>query len=396
MSQQVATAPTRTPARPRAWFQSSRFLLFLAALLVIYGYGWQVTKINLPELVKGATFVRPFIRDLGRPDVLTRRMQTQEAQVAVSVDPAVQPETLPPPAGPVVEPESRITPVGSQLTVRGSGFQPNASGRLFWVNPIGNPQQVALIRTDADGTFTETVTVPEVFQGPEAGPRGAQQRILVRVEWAVGALRPSNTAIIVFQKIIETVFLALMGTTIAVLGAVPLSFLGARNLMARNPLGTTIYYVTRTFFNITRSIEPLILAIVFTVWVGLGPFAGVLALGLHSIAALGKLYSEQIESIDPGPIEAITATGASPLQVVRYAVVPQIVPPFIAFTIYRWDTNVRMSTVIGFVGGGGVGFVLQQYINLLQYRQAATAVWAITLVVAAMDYFSAVVREKVV
>jgi phosphonate transport system permease protein len=187
-----------------------------------------------------------------------------------------------------------------------------------------------------------------------------------------------------------------MGTTIAVVVGVPLSFLGARNLMARNPIGTTIYYITRTFFNIMRSIEPLILAIVFTVWVGLGPFAGVLALGLHSIAALGKLYSEQIESIDPGPIEAITATGASPLQVVRYAVVPQIVPPFIAFTIYRWDTNVRMSTVIGFVGGGGVGFVLQQYINLLQYRQAATAVWAITLVVAAMDYFSAVVREKVV
>ena len=396
MSEQVATAPPRTPARPRAWFQSGRFLLLLAVLLVIYGYGWQVTRINLPELVKGATFVRPFVRDLVRPDVLARQMQTQEAQVAVSIDPAVQPEILPPAGGPVVEPESRITPVGAQLTVRGRGFRPNASGRLFWVNPIGNPQQVALIRTDAGGRFTETITVPEAFRGPEAGPRGAQQRILVRVEWPVGALRLSNTARIVFQKIIETVFLALMGTTIAVLAGVPLSFLGARNLMVRNPLGTTIYYITRTFFNIMRSIEPLILAIVFTVWVGLGPFAGVLALGLHSIAALGKLYSEQIESIDPGPIEAITATGASALQVVRYAVVPQIVPPFIAFTIYRWDTNVRMSTVIGFVGGGGVGFVLQQYINLLQYRQAATAVWAITLVVAAMDYFSAVVREKVV
>ena len=396
MSQQVATAPRTTPVRPRAWFQSGKFLLFLAALLVIYAYGWRVTNIHLSELVVGAKFVRPFIRDLVRPDVLARQVQTQEAQVAVSIDPAVQPEALPPSSGPVVEPESRLTPVGSQLTVRGRGFQPNTTGRLFWVNPIGNPQQVALIRTDAGGRFTETITVPEAFRGPEAGPRGAQQRILVRVEWPVGSLRPSNTAKIVFQKIIETVFLALMGTTIAVLGALPLSFLGARNLMTRNPLGTTIYYITRTFFNIMRSIEPLILAIVFTVWVGLGPFAGVLALGLHSIAALGKLYSEQIESIDPGPIEAITATGASPLQVVRYAVVPQIVPPFIAFTIYRWDTNVRMSTVIGFVGGGGVGFVLQQYINLLQYRQAATAVWAITLVVAAMDYFSAVVREKVV
>ena len=117
---------------------------------------------------------------------------------------------------------------------------------------------------------------------------------------------------------------------------------------------------------------------------------------MHSVAALGKLYSEQIESIEPGPIEAIAATGASALQVVRYAVVPQVIPPFIAFTIYRWDTNVRMSTVIGFVGGGGIGFILQQYINLLQYRQAATAVWAIALVVAALDYLSAVVRERVV
>jgi phosphonate transport system permease protein len=200
----------------------------------------------------------------------------------------------------------------------------------------------------------------------------------------------------VAEKVLETIFLALMGTTIAVIAAIPLSFLGARNLMTRTPAGTVVYYVVRTIFNAVRSIEVLILAIIFVVWVGLGPFAGVLALAMHSIAALGKLYSEQIESIEPGPIEAVTATGASALQVVRYAVVPQVVPPFIAFTILRWDTNVRMSTVIGFVGGGGIGFILQQYINLLQYRQAATAVWAIAIVVAAMDYLSAVVRERVV
>ncbi len=394
MSQEVVRQPAR--ATPRPWFQSGKFLLFLAALLVIYSYGWQVTKINLPELVIGAKFVRPFVRDLVRPDVLTRDSITQEVQLGISVDPSVPPEELPLTPGPALEVSSRVVAVGSEVTVRGRNFQPNADGRLFWVNPIGNPQPVGLIRTDGQGAFTATVTVPEVFRGPEAGPRGAQQRVMARIAVPVGPLRPSNTLVLVGQKIIETVFLALMGTTIAVLVAVPLSFLGARNLMTRNPVGTSIYYVTRTFFNIMRSIEPLILAIVFTVWVGLGPFAGVLALGLHSIAALGKLYSEQIESIDPGPIEAITATGASALQVVRYAVVPQIVPPFIAFTIYRWDTNVRMSTVIGFVGGGGIGFILQQYINLLQYRQAATAVWAITLVVAAMDYFSAVLRERYV
>ncbi|MGH7427529.1 MAG: phosphonate ABC transporter, permease protein PhnE, partial [Candidatus Methylomirabilaceae bacterium] len=206
----------------------------------------------------------------------------------------------------------------------------------------------------------------------------------------------SNTLRLTLFRMVETIFLALMGTTMAVVFAVPLSFLAAKNLMGRSAASLSVYYVMRTIFNIARSIEPLIMATVFAVWVGIGPFAGVLALGVHSIASLGKLYSEQIESIDPGPIEAITATGASMLQVVRYAVVPQIVPPFIAFTIYRWDINVRLSTIIGFVGGGGLGFLLIQYINLLQWRQAATAVWAITAVVAAMDYLSSAVREKVV
>jgi len=118
--------------------------------------------------------------------------------------------------------------------------------------------------------------------------------------------------------------------------------------------------VIRTILNIVRSIESLIIAIVFVIIVGLGPFAGVLAIAFHSVAALAKLYSEVIEGIDPGPIEAIRATGANWAQVVRYAVIPQIIPPFTAFTIYRWDINVRSSTIIGFVGGGGIGFYLVQ------------------------------------
>lgn len=396
MRNQVIPAPRPLP-QPRPWFQSVKFLAFLLFLLIIYAYGWKVTKIDIPALATGTKFVRPFVVDLVRPDILTRDVQTQEVQLGMTIDPAVPPEeVVAPPGGPQVSVSTHVAPVGSTVAVTGREFQPNASGTLFWVSRIGNPAHVGAFRTDAQGSFTATITVPELFRGPEAGAEGVRQRLRVRVTWSVGPLKPSHTALIVLEKIVETVFLALMGTTLAVLVAVPLSFLGARNLMARNPAGTTIYYITRTFFNSLRSIEPLILAIVFTVWVGLGPFAGTMALALHSVAALGKLYSEQIESIDPGPIEAVTATGAGPLQVVRYGVVPQIVPPFISFTIYRWDTNVRMSTVIGFVGGGGVGFVLQQYINLLQYRQAATAVWAIAIVVAALDYFSAKVREKVV
>ena len=160
------------------------------------------------------------------------------------------------------------------------------------------------------------------------------------------------------------------------------------------PVGTVLYNVARTLMNTTRSIEPLIMGLVFVIWVGIGPFAGVMALTLHSIASLGKLYSEQIENIDEGPIEALLATGANRLQTIVYAVVPQIIPPYIAFTMYRWDINVRMSTIIGFVGGGGIGLLLNQQINLLRYRDAGVAVLAIAIVVSILDYASASIREQ--
>lgn len=160
--------------------------------------------------------------------------------------------------------------------------------------------------------------------------------------------------------------------------------------------GMAIYYVTRTSLNVLRSIEALIMAIVFAVWVSIGPFAGVLALSLHTVAALAKLYSEQVESIQPGPLEAIKATGATRMQMIAYSVIPQIVPPYIAFTFYRWDINVRMSTIIGFAGGGGIGFLLQQNINLLNYRAASAQMLAIAIVVAGLDYVSSSLRERVI
>lgn len=162
------------------------------------------------------------------------------------------------------------------------------------------------------------------------------------------------------------------------------------------PIGAVIYGLSRSIFNILRSIEPLIMAVIFVVWVGLGPFAGVLALTLHTIAALGKLFSEQIEGIAEGPIEAITATGANRLQTIVYAVIPQIVPPYIAYTLYRWDINVRTSTIIGFVGGGGIGFLLDQSIRLLRYRDASVMMLAIAIVVSTLDYISSRVRSRVI
>jgi len=119
-----------------------------------------------------------------------------------------------------------------------------------------------------------------------------------------------------------------------------------------------------------------------------------IALAIITIASLGKLYSEAVEHIDPGPMEALTATGANRLQVVLYGVIPQIVPDFLSFTIYHWDINVRISTIIGYVGGGGIGYYLAQMINTSQNNKAGTAIWAIVVVVWAMDFLSAEVRKR--
>ena len=161
------------------------------------------------------------------------------------------------------------------------------------------------------------------------------------------------------------------------------------------PIGLTIYTATRSTLNALRSIEPIMMGFVFVIWVGLGPFAGIMALMLHSVADLGKLFSEQVEDIDDGPREAIRATGANDVQSVVYAVIPQITPHYIAYIFYRWDINVRLSTIIGFVGGGGIGFVLQQFLNQLRYPQASVMIVAIAIVVAALDFVSSSVRTRI-
>jgi len=196
-------------------------------------------------------------------------------------------------------------------------------------------------------------------------------------------------------KIIETIALGLISTIFSTIFAIPFSFLAARNIMSRVPGGTVIYYVTRTFLNIVRSIDTLIWGLIIVVWVGLGPFAGVLALTIHSIAALGKLFSEEVEHIDLGPIEAITATGATLLQTIRYAVIPQIVPPFLAYTLLRWDINMRSATIVGFVAGGGIGFFVVETIRKSGYTQYAAALWAVAIIIMIVDYVSAKWRERI-
>ncbi len=603
--------------RPRPLVRTIVYIALIFIGVLIYAYGWQVTDINLeePREPQRQEQVSRALHGLLNPDLFERDTRRQTAYayflIPCSGTPLAQPEAG---AGqPYITLSAYCGETRDTVEIEGFNFRPHSEGYVRWKQPGSDTARpLGALRTDADGHFKGKFKVPTV------GPSDQPHTIEAEISWPVGLPRPSEALKVTFERMVETVFLALMATTLAVPISVAISFIAASNIMrsvrmplggflatllplplgwvlgrqafqpvvdvaldlghrgwlgapilavlvgglyvtvtrpmlrlrltpntwlagsARYvqmivvsagalfmgglvsgvgtqvslalsgilggilsnilgtlaellalllpvfgglagililgslagtlldaflerinspfiqrglglvlgtlagglflflayrgvhdfyrpggeapltiplalggaaaggllglvlradyplPVGLIIYYVTRMVLNALRAVEPLIMAIVFAIWVGIGPFAGVLALTLHSIAALGKLYSEQVESIDPGPIEAITATGATGLQVIIYGVVPQIVPPYIAFTIYRWDINVRMSTIIGFVGGGGIGFIIQQWINLLQYRQAGVAMLAIAVVVATLDYVSAKLREKVV
>lgn len=585
--------------------------------LVIYAYGFQVTQVSLEETsdpLRQERFIR-ILRALARPDLVTYDKDEFVVETPIHV-PCVDTDGVEPPAVDTSKPYLVVTPEcadpQSIVTVEGFNFEPNTNGPLNFIPPSGVSLKMSTIQTDARGHFKIETKLPK-------RPSEEVQTIRAVTRRSVGSPHLSANALQTWDKIVETVFLALLATTFGVIFAVPLSFLAAKNIMApisspvtsvalsiillplglvlgrevgirigqlsqfftnnvivnllavllipvllwfavrwalppveetrptpgtrlsrivviaisgllailflflianlaavagrsigrslgsfgflgtflanlgdilgfsvilisslvgisifnmlagkvglfifertspavnriinlvlgtvagavlfaligaainwlyqiniplytfiipailgavvgfitatvlsRNavlPIGLTIYTIMRTIFNGLRSIESLVMVIVFSVWVGIGPFAGVLALALHTIVSNAKLYSEQVESIMAGPIEAITATGANRLQTIIYAVIPQIIPPFISYTMYRWDINVRMSTIIGFAGGGGIGFLLQQNINLLNYRQASAQMLAIAIVVASMDYMSSILREKYV
>jgi phosphonate transport system permease protein len=193
-------------------------------------------------------------------------------------------------------------------------------------------------------------------------------------------------------NIIQTIFMAFIATAMAIPIAFVLCFFAAKNVMSGN-LGFIIYLTLRTIMNVSRSIEALIWAIIFSIWVGVGPFAGMLALMIHSIASLTKQYSEIVETVSEGPIEGIQSTGASQLQTIWFAIVPQVVLPFISFTVYRWDINIRMATIIGLVGGGGIGTLLIQYQGQAMWHEVGTIIMVIAFVVWFMDTASAYLRE---
>jgi len=380
------------------------FLLpVLVGLAAAYGIGWQVVEIDFrnADLNRAAAIVRP----MAHPDFIQPRREHKQMWVQVQVPCSSEPPTA------RREEEGKVATVipdcgvvGETLIVSVNGMWPNTETEVTWRTTIGDlklvgegESQMLVVTTDDAGSLATTIRVPSTALVAAPDPSLPQfHRVYFNQYRPIGGVELSYIGNEVLKGALDTVAMALLATGLAMLFAIPLSFLAAHNLMGGNPITYVIYVAVRTFLNILRSIEAIIIAIVFVVIVGLGPFAGMLALALHSVAALGKLYSEVIEGIDPGPIEAIRATGANWVQTVRYAVIPQIVPPFTAFTIYRWDINVRSATIIGFVGGGGLGFLLVELIRVNNMRGVSAVFIAIAVVVIVLDTFSAKLRERLV
>jgi phosphonate transport system permease protein len=193
------------------------------------------------------------------------------------------------------------------------------------------------------------------------------------------------------KPVVETIQIAIWGTLLAVLLALPLCFLAARNLSP----SVAVFHFTRQVLNALRGINEIIFALIFVTAVGLGPFAGVLALSVHGAGMLGKFFAEAMEEIDAGPVEALRATGARPPQVIVFGVLPQIIPSWIASTLYRFEVNLRAATILGIIGAGGIGFELMSSMKLFQYEDTAVCVLVILAMVMSADYLSSKLRARI-
>jgi phosphonate transport system permease protein len=194
-----------------------------------------------------------------------------------------------------------------------------------------------------------------------------------------------------FSSMLITIQMSITGTLIAILLSMPLGIGAAANLTSH----AFIYRICRFILNVVRSIPELIVALVFVAAVGLGPFAGVMAMAIHSAGMLGKFYAEAIENISKGEIEALQAAGANKIQVLRYAVWPQVLPEFVGVSLYRWEINVRAATVLGLVGAGGIGFDLLSTQRLFKYDETATIIILILVTVVIMDKLCATIRSRI-
>jgi phosphonate transport system permease protein len=222
---------------------------------------------------------------------------------------------------------------------------------------------------------------------------------------------PDLSAVVIQETLkgtVETFAISFIGTLMAVVIALSIVFFASRNLIYSGLLyemepkqgwkraaRMLPYLAAKSLLNILRTIPEMVWALIFVFLVGLGPFPGVLALGVHTGGVLGKLFGEVLENVDNQPIESLQATGANRLQILFYGIVPQVLPQFISYTLYRWEVNIRVAAVLGLVGAGGLGQRIHIAISLFLENQLLTLIIAIYLLVTLVDYLSAYLRRKV-
>lgn len=195
-----------------------------------------------------------------------------------------------------------------------------------------------------------------------------------------------------FWPVIETIQIGILSTIIASIFAFPAGFLAAANTSPHQ----SIYFFTRGILNVFRGVSEIIWGLLFVVAVGLGSFAGVLALVIFSIGAIGKLTAEALESVDPGPVEAIRSTGASNWRVFLYGVWPQVIPLYLSYCLYYWDHNTRQATILGFVGAGGIGYTLFVSLSMYEFEQVTTQIIVMILLITAIDRFCWFLRRRII
>ncbi len=209
--------------------------------------------------------------------------------------------------------------------------------------------------------------------------------------------------VVYFWAMVETVQMAIIALVISVILAVPLSYITSRNILEilvpgkswfHIALKKILYGVGTTLANIFRSVNELVWALIFVSAVGLGPMAGILALGIHTAGVLSKLLSEGNEAIDPGPVEALTNSGAGFIKILAYAVVPQTMPHFISMVLYRFESDVRSASILGFVGAGGIGFYLFDKLRGFENGHVCTILIFIIITVWLLDKLSATIRKR--
>lgn len=205
------------------------------------------------------------------------------------------------------------------------------------------------------------------------------------------------------RAMVETIEMAVVAFVLSVIFAFPLSFFSSRNILlilipGRSPAFAifrgAIYYTSMLIANVFRSINEIVWALLFVSAVGLGPMAGILALAVHTTGVLSKLLAEGNEAIDPGPVSALVATGASFPKIIVYAVLPQTMPHFVSMALYRFESDVRSASILGFVGAGGIGFYLFDKIRAFENAEVTTIILIIVITVWIIDKFSAMIREK--